>query len=73
MLRRLCGDGCWRSGVTDPLPTHLTLYHTPPPGVLPHPSVPPTTQVSLQKGYNVTMKDSFEDGLSKGYQQIYKG
>lgn len=30
-------------------------------------------QVSLQKGYNVIMKDSFEEGLSKGYQQIYSG
>ena len=56
--------------MTDPLPT---LCHTLPPGTLPHPSAPHTTQVSLQKGYNVVMKDSFEDGLSKGYQQIYKG
>ncbi|XP_003384336.1 PREDICTED: trifunctional enzyme subunit alpha, mitochondrial-like isoform X1 [Amphimedon queenslandica] len=30
-------------------------------------------QVSLQKGYNVILKDKDEEGLSRGYQQIYKG
>jgi enoyl-CoA hydratase/long-chain 3-hydroxyacyl-CoA dehydrogenase len=30
-------------------------------------------QVSLQKGYNVIMKDTMEGGLSRGYQQVYKG
>lgn len=30
-------------------------------------------QVSLQKGYGVVLKDVAEDGLNRGYQQIYKG
>ena len=30
-------------------------------------------QVSLQKGYNVILKDSFESGLSKGYEYVHKG
>ena len=30
-------------------------------------------QVSLQKDYNVIMKDAKQDGLSRGYQQVYKG
>ncbi|XP_078489050.1 trifunctional enzyme subunit alpha, mitochondrial [Ciona intestinalis] len=30
-------------------------------------------QVSLDKGYNVTLKDSFSSGLAKGQEQIYKG
>eukprot|EP00731_Ephydatia_muelleri_P031720 Em0023g227a len=30
-------------------------------------------QVSLQKDYNVIMKDTKQDGLSRGYGQVYKG
>ena len=30
-------------------------------------------QVSLQKGYNVILKDNFETGLAKGYQYVHKG
>lgn len=30
-------------------------------------------EVSLAKGYHVTMKDSFEKGLARGQDQIYKG
>ena len=29
--------------------------------------------MSLQKGYNVILKDTVESGLSRGYQQVYKG
>lgn len=31
------------------------------------------TQVSIQKGYNVILKDTAEQGLGRGYQQVYKG
>ena len=30
-------------------------------------------QVSLQKGYDVIMKDTNEKGLSNGYNYVYKG
>ena len=30
-------------------------------------------QISLQKGYDVIMKDNFEKGLARGYQQIHSG
>jgi len=30
-------------------------------------------QVSLQRGYNVIMKDNAEAGVVRGYQQVYKG
>ena len=30
-------------------------------------------QVSLQKGYNVILKDNAEQGVARGYQQVYKG
>ena len=33
----------------------------------------PSFQVSLQKGYNVIMKDSFEKGLANGYHYVHKG
>ena len=34
---------------------------------------PPHSQVSLQRGYNVIMKDNAEPGLVRGYQQVHKG
>ena len=30
-------------------------------------------QVSVDKGYNTIMKDSFSAGLARGQEQIYKG
>lgn len=30
-------------------------------------------QVSVQKGYDVILKDTMDAGLSRGYQQVYKG
>ena len=30
-------------------------------------------QVSLQKGYNVILKDTTEQGVVRGYQQVYTG
>lgn len=30
-------------------------------------------QVSLQKGYDVIMKDNQEKGLTNGYDYVYKG
>ena len=30
-------------------------------------------QVSLQRGYNVIMKDNAEQGLVRGYQHVHKG
>ena len=35
--------------------------------------LPSSLQVSLQKDYNVIMKDTKQDGLSRGYGQVYKG
>ena len=32
-----------------------------------------SSQVSLQRGYNVIMKDNAEPGLVRGYQQVHKG
>ena len=34
---------------------------------------PPHHQVSLQRGYNVIMKDNAEQGLVRGYQHVHKG
>ncbi len=36
-------------------------------------SVVSNLQVSLQKGYNVILKDGFETGLAKGYDYVNKG
>ena len=30
-------------------------------------------QVSVQRGYNVILKDTNESGLGRGYEQVYKG
>lgn len=30
-------------------------------------------QVSLQKGYGVILKDNAEQGVARGYQQVYNG
>lgn len=36
-------------------------------------SSPSLQQVSLQKGYDVILKDNFETGLTKGYEYVHKG
>ena len=33
----------------------------------------PAFQVSLQRGYDVILKDTTEEGLGRGHQQVYKG
>ena len=30
-------------------------------------------QVSLQRGYGVILKDNAEQGVARGYQQVYNG
>lgn len=30
-------------------------------------------QVSVQRGYNVILKDTNESGLGRGYEQVFKG
>jgi hypothetical protein len=39
--------------------------------LVPHPCT--ILQVSLEKGYNVILKDNFEHGIIRGQDQIYKG